>query len=249
MLGSSLQLTSAVTTASPGVISKVLSSARSGTIATPGKYRNRKSQIMCQIDSFKADQIKRIIQKSYADNKPPLASDIHKTFMDQVKTEEELLRTTGKAVVPFTCHEKTFRKILHTLGFKYGRINTRDVLLMRPQIVTWRGKYLSEMRKNRNSPEPMEIVWLDGREHFRHSYTDTHIHLVITDSMILKPTETWIDTNARTGKAWIMKNPKDYRERSLYSFQKNKVARGPRIIVLNAGKSDASSYCQLFHSP
>lgn len=130
----------------------------------PDQELSLRPQDMCQIDSFKADQIKRIIQKYYADNKPPLACDIFKTFMDQVRSEEELvLRNTGRAAVPFISHEKTFRKILHTLGFKYGRINTRDILLMRPQIVSWRGKYLSEMLKNRNSLEPMEVVWLDGK--------------------------------------------------------------------------------------
>lgn len=69
-------------------------------------------------------------------------------FMDQVKAEMELTkRTIGERVVPFKFAEKTFRKILH-LGFRYGKIITRDVLLMRPQIVNRRGKYLSEKQRS-----------------------------------------------------------------------------------------------------
>lgn len=212
--GSAPFITSKVSSIHDKTIRGVLANWRKGmAMSTPGQHhRAQPFRVQCKIDSFRADQIKRIIMTMYAQNIPPLAADIYKTFMDQVKAEEEHQRTTsGEDVIPFKCSEKTFRLILHRLGFKFGRINTRDVLLMRLDIVNWRGKNISEMRKNRQSEQPMKVIWLD---------------------------ETWIDPNGRTGKAWVPKNPKNYRERSQYSYQKHKVSRDPRIIVLNAGGED-----------
>jgi len=98
---------------------------------------------------------------------------------------------------------------LRKIGFRFGRINNRDVILQRSDIVAKRFEYLKAIRENRRSLNPKPII-----------YTD----------------ETWIDPYSRTGKAWTLHKAVNYRERSVYSYQKNKCGRGPRIIVLHAGR-------------
>lgn len=160
--GTAIHMTSEACSLEERTIQKVLASWRSGTIETPGKKRKVRPHKQIQIDSFYADMIKRIIQDIYARQRSPFVDDIFKEFKAGVLVQEQTRRESGEDVIPFTCHEKTFRKILHRLGFKYGRIQTRDVLLMRPRIVMWRSKYLNILRKNAKSPNPKKVIYLDG---------------------------------------------------------------------------------------
>lgn len=92
----------------------------------------------------------------------PYFADIFKEFKTKVAENNNLRQSNGEVFKPFTCSEWTFRKILRKLGYKYGKINMRDAILIRPDIVTWRGKYLNALRKNKLSQNPMKIIYLDG---------------------------------------------------------------------------------------
>lgn len=159
------ELTSDATLVSVRTIAKISQKVKGGLpLLTPSRKQTRVSPVMCQIDSFKAEMIRRIIRDAYSNNIAPLANDIYQQFMEKVAENERLRTSQGETdVKQFSCSVKTFRKILHSLGFRFGRINTRDAVLMRPDIVTWRGKYLTEMRRNRKSANPMKIIWLDGK--------------------------------------------------------------------------------------
>lgn len=160
--GTPLEMTSDATSLATNVITRILTSWKSGTIETPGKKRKIHYPKQDQIDSFYSDMIKRIIQDFYEKNRTPYVADIRNTFLEDVAVQEQKRREAGEQLTPFTCSEKTFRKILKRLGYKFDRLQTRDVLLMRPQIVMWRGKYLNILRKNRASPNPKKIIYLDG---------------------------------------------------------------------------------------
>lgn len=44
-----------------------------------------------------------------------------------------------------------------------------------------------------------------------------------------------MDPFARTGKAWVLRNPKTFKEAAEFSFKTPKINRGPRVIILHAG--------------
>lgn len=68
----------------------------------------------------------------------------------------------------------SLRRQLYRLGFKWGKTqDRRKILLERPDIVAWRGRYLRAIRKARKDGLP--IFYLD---------------------------ETWIDSNVTMGKCW-----------------------------------------------
>lgn len=163
--GTPLQMTSQACSLGIDSIGKVLANFKTGTIETPGNPRNRvvRPHKQCQIDKFYADMIRTIIQDIYSAQRPPFANEIYITFKRKVLETENTRRISGEQVTPFTCHEKTFRKILRRLGYRYGKIETRDVLLMRPQIVMWRDKYLNALKKNRASENPKKVIYLDGK--------------------------------------------------------------------------------------
>jgi len=208
MDGTSIEKVSQVTGVHVNTVKKVLQNWKSNAIVTPGVKRSRKSPVMEQFDNFRVENVKRVIADFYRKNTPPFLSDIFKELVKQIREEENGRRLQGETVTSFRCSLYTFRKLLHKIGFKFGKINNRDVILQRPDIVARRYDYLLAMRQNRRSDNPKPVV-----------YTD----------------ETWIDPFARTGKAWVLKKSNDYRERSQYTFQKSKCGRGPRIIVLHDG--------------
>jgi len=204
-------------------VKKVLQNWKNNAISTPGLKRSRKSPVMEQFDTFRVEHVKRVIAEYYARNIPPLLSTIFNDLVAQIREEENGRRLRGETFTPFHCSLYTFRKLLHKIGFKFGKINNRDVILQRPDIVARRYEYLSAMRHNRRLDNPKPVI-----------YTD----------------ETWIDPFARTGKAWVLRKSNDYRERSQYTYQKNKCGRGPRIIVLHAGDFITSyihSKVRMFH--
>lgn len=160
--GTPEKLTAKVTSMPESAVYRVLNNWRANTIATPNRKRNNPFLVQCRIDSFNRELIRRTIQNIYKENRPPFAFEIYKNFMTAIRNHENQERQNGKEVEEFNCHEKTFRKILHRLGYKFGKIHTRDSILMRPDIVRWRGRYLQALENNRKSENPMPVIWLDG---------------------------------------------------------------------------------------
>lgn len=134
-------------------------------IKTPSRKRKvRHCRVQDMVDSFDHDYIKRLIQGYYNKGTPALFTNIYNDFM-AYKTEAE---------PGFKCGHQTFSRILHRIGFKYGKINQRAVLIQREDNTMTRGKYLKRIRKNDAAPpnEKMNVAFID---------------------------ETWIDPYERTG--------------------------------------------------
>lgn len=117
-------------------------------------------------------------------------------------------RKSQSAGDPYTISAKTFAKVLKDMGFYYGKIDKRVALLMRQDILAWRGRYLKALRENQLRTSPFKVTFLD---------------------------ETWIDPNLKSKKGWTLKRPKSYRESLKYSYGRLKQGHGPRIIALAAG--------------
>lgn len=110
---------------------------------------------------------------------------------------------------PFPGSKQTLRRTLKEMGFKYGRLNEREYVMQRPDIVAHRAKFLKIMRKNRQSTNPLPVIYLD---------------------------ETWFDCNDTIEKSWFKPNLKTPEERIQYSTRKGThVGKGGRIIIVHAG--------------
>lgn len=159
-----LSLTCQATSLGKRAVKKVLENVRTGNIKTPGKTRTLPLTKQGQIDKFNGDIIKRIIQGYYKRNEAPFVRDVHRDFESRMTETVRDEDGSEREVPTFKCSEKTFRKILRRLGFKFGKINLRDAVLMKPEIVNWRGKFLNALRKNKNSTNPMPVIYLDGKK-------------------------------------------------------------------------------------
>jgi transposase len=180
--GSSVEKTAQVLGIHENTVRKVLSNWKSDDMCTPGVKRpNRKEPVMDRFDGFRVEQAKRIIQESYKRQVAPLLDNIFQEFLKQVREEEERERLTGADIVTFKCSLKTFSKFLKKIGFRYGKINDRDVILQRSDIVAKRFEYLTAIRANRRleSPNPIEFVRKDIKHEVRKQNRDQSVKAAV----------------------------------------------------------------------
>lgn len=60
----------------------------------------------------------------------------------------------------FSCHSKTFRKVLKKMGFVYKKTDDRIMLLQRPDIVAWRLQYIRKLDENSKLDKPLKLVFI-----------------------------------------------------------------------------------------
>jgi len=149
-----------VTGISEHKILEINSNQKQDKLLTPGRRRpNQKCPVMSQFDSFRVDHVKRLVQSFYDRNDPPLIENVFEKLKQEIQGEEEALRRQGITPKPFKCSTRSFRRFIKSIGFKYGNINMRDVILMRDDIVSKRFKYIEALRTNRNSDNPLPIIY------------------------------------------------------------------------------------------
>ena len=102
---------------------------------------------------------------------PPLLGQVFKDLKKEIGEEQEHQRAAGRRIKPFECSINTFRKLMHNIGFHYGKINNRDVILMRDDIVAKRWNYLEALRKNQASANPKPIIYTSNKLDVMNSYT------------------------------------------------------------------------------
>ena len=110
-------------------------------------------------DSFDKDLLRRTILNFYVRKEIPTIINVTEEF----KKKNE-----------YTGCKESLRKVMHKIGFRYGRVDGRKFLLERDDIVTARTKFLRKMKQLRN--ENVEnIIYLD---------------------------ETWVNQNYTVHKSW-----------------------------------------------
>lgn len=112
-----------------------------GLLKTPNKNRTITARVT-GLDAFQKDAIRRHVYSYYFEKKYP--------------TLDKLKATLEEADL-FVGSRSSLRKVLIQLGFKYAKLNSRKVLLERPDIVASRCRFLREIRK----VEFDNVVWLD----------------------------------------------------------------------------------------
>lgn len=136
LTGSPIEMTGAVTSLNPKTVSRVITNSLTGVLETPGGRRQSRKRKECQLYEFNVFKIKDIIQGFYRGNKNLFFADIYTKFMEAVRHDEEQEILFGAPdMIPFKCSPGIFRKVLRRFGYYYGRIETRDAILMRPDIV------------------------------------------------------------------------------------------------------------------
>ena len=130
------------------------------------------SQLQKKLEKIDLRAIDRIIKSYYAKNVSPLLNDIYSEFISTVREEElkaaeEMGPVSGddeESLPPlFSCSKETFRQLLHKLGYVYGKLDTRAVILKDERIVRLRHKYLTRIRQNDALGEDKKrpVIFLD----------------------------------------------------------------------------------------
>lgn len=100
-------------------------------------------------------------------------------------------------------------RILHKLQFVYEKRNRKSMLIDREEIVRWRRSYLRKIKDYRRANR--KIYYLD---------------------------ETWVTAGHTTGKAWVDRSVKSYRDaflRGLSTGIENPTGKGNRLIIVHIG--------------
>lgn len=165
------------------------------TSSDPVEKRGRKA---AGIDEFDKSAIRLIVHEYFRRGESPTIDKLLKTVKERLETG-------------FDYGEWVLRRVLHEIGFKYGRRTTKNLHLMyeRADIVDWRRKYLREIRQYRQEQRPLiylDETWFNVNE---------------------APSRVWCDTAAET-------NPDRTRKEGLTLGLRVGSGKGKRLIIVNA---------------
>jgi hypothetical protein len=131
-------------------ITKIARSARDGApIVTPGKKRKFKTSKRIRLMTQEnVDILKETIKEFYRQHRAPTATQIFRSFLENIRMN--LLKKAAELPVDpdftvdeipeSTCHFLTFRKMLRSAGFKFGKVNNRAFIVQQPDKVEMRGQ-------------------------------------------------------------------------------------------------------------
>nr|XP_042912462.1 uncharacterized protein LOC122272631 [Parasteatoda tepidariorum] len=142
-----------------------------GLLSSPGKHRKRPEYRNAILDNFDLCVLRNIVNEFYADKKIPSLSRL----LPEVKKR-----------INFPWERGTLWKYLHIAGFQYKRCkNQRHILMERSNIVSWRFRFLREIRKFREEKRKiiyLDETWLDSNLYFNKCWTDEKVGIIIKDS-------------------------------------------------------------------
>jgi transposase len=126
-------------------------------IETPGKHRTLPSP-KSGLDSFSEDAIRRHVYAYYEKKELPTLMKLKKTL------EEDNI---------FNGSDFTLRKILKKLGFRWKKINNRQFLMERNDIVNWRCNFLRSIwKEDLNKVVFLDETWINAGHTVKNTWTD-----------------------------------------------------------------------------
>ncbi len=141
-----------------GVSRQTIYMIRKHGVKSPKKNGPKFKSIPLDIDEFDRCAIRRIIQGLYANKQWPTLSTIAEIARSQLNFSGSL---------------ESLRKIMHSMGYKFNRRDSRNIVKERPDIVAKRHSFLLTMKDLRKTGRP--IIYLD---------------------------ETWLNNNHTVTKCW-----------------------------------------------
>lgn len=131
----------------------------------PAKHRRTRKKLV-ELDDMDKANIVNIVHGFFRRKEYPTV----KTMLAKVK--EELKER-------FPYGETTLRRILHELGFRYGRRQSKNLhFLERSDIALWRIRYLREIREQRQKKRDiiyLDETWFNCNEVPKHIWHDTRV--------------------------------------------------------------------------
>ena len=180
-------------------IYKIRCEASRGPVVTPKKKKTqggvRKNCRKMKYNDFIRSGIRRKVHGFFLENLPPTLASV----LSAVNNDPDLpnLKRT------------TLYRLLNDIGFVYGKKEKKALLIERDDIISWRHRYLAEIRKMRN--EGRNIVYSD---------------------------ESWINLGHTVGREWqdtTIRTAKDAFRSGLSCGLKAPTGRGPRFALVHAG--------------
>lgn len=111
-------------------------------------------------NDFEKDVIRRKIYSLYNENIFPSL----RVLLEKLKKDCDI-----------SCSISTLHSVLRNMGFKYKKIDKRQVLMESRRICQWRYHYLAELRKFREENRPiiyLDETWYDTHDTLSKSWTD-----------------------------------------------------------------------------
>ncbi|XP_068912366.1 uncharacterized protein [Tenebrio molitor] len=151
-----------------------------------------------QLDEHQKYLVRKTVHSFFSANKIPTIDAVYR----EVQKNEE---------IPNISRFKLYN-VLHKLKFKHGKRNRKSLLIERQDIITWRRRYLREIKKIRQEGRP--IFYLD---------------------------ETWLNAGHTKQKIWYdetIKNSREAFNQGLSTGLKSPSGKGKRLIILHIGSED-----------
>lgn len=166
------------------------------TVTSPNKRRNRPG-IVNKIDDFDKNAIRRKVHSFWLNKELPTLAKV----LNAINEDNTLpnMKVTS------------LRKVLKSLDFKFTKRQRNSILTERSDLISWRRKYLTSIRRFREEGRP--IYYLD---------------------------ETWLNTGDCVSKVWIDKTVTSNRMAFLDGLStgpSNPTGKGTRLIVLHIGSA------------
>ncbi|XP_031342522.1 uncharacterized protein LOC116170342 isoform X1 [Photinus pyralis] len=164
---------------------------------SPKKYY-RPRAILDNIDSGTKSILRRLLHSFFERNEPPTLSKVL-----AVLHEDEDLPNLKRT---------TLWKLIKEIGFRFEKRSRNSVLREKDEIITWRRRFLREIRKYRE--EGRKLYFLD---------------------------ETWVNAGHTVSKVWkdtTILTPRQAFINGLSTGLKDPSGKGNRLIVLHIGSED-----------
>lgn len=174
---------------------------KGGVLRTPGKSRpaakgNRTR--MHNMDDFTKTAIRRKVHEFYRRNESPSAEKVTAVINSDPDLPNVSVRTTIR--------------VLKDLSFSFRKVNRSSILIERDDIVTWRHKYIRDIRRYRR--ENKTIYYLD---------------------------ETYVNAGHTVGRAWQDTTIKSGRQAAIEGLStgvSQPRGKGGRLIVAHIGSNE-----------
>jgi len=179
------------------IISTLSEYKNRGTVTSPNKKKHRLT-ITQKVDDFDRNAIRQKIHSFWLNRQIPTVLKML-TAVNEDESLPNFKRTS-------------FHILLKSMNFVYEKKRRNSALLERNVIVSWRRRYLDNIKHYRQKGRP--IYYLD---------------------------ETWVNAGETTRKSWVDKtvnSPRDAFLKGLTTGQKEPSGKGKQLIVLHIGSSD-----------
>lgn len=133
---------------------------------TPRKKGNKRSRF-AKVDNFLCDLIRRVIYGFFRQNKSPTIENI----FQKLKNDTE-----------FPYSPRHLSRLVKNLGFKFRRLNKRNVIVESPRIIVWRYKFLktiSRMRSEGRKIYYLDETWYDTHDVAKRGWVDSSCNCVL----------------------------------------------------------------------